>query len=142
MMISPVIFCTIVLGIGSVRKAAQVGRVGGLALGYFITMSTVALGIGLVVGNIIQPGSGLDITPASPTPAARRRRRRRESTADFILQHHPDDAGLAAGLGHRCCRRCSSRCCSASRCRRWAAPASRPCAASGTSRRSSSASSR
>ncbi|PWR08107.1 C4-dicarboxylate transporter DctA [Micromonospora acroterricola] len=61
MMISPVIFCTIVLGVGSVRQAAKVGKVGGLALGYFLTMSTVALAIGLVVGNIIQPGSGLDL---------------------------------------------------------------------------------
>ena len=40
MMISPIIFCTIVLGIGSVRKAAKVGAVGGLALGYFMVMST------------------------------------------------------------------------------------------------------
>ncbi|NMN97102.1 cation:dicarboxylate symporter family transporter [Antrihabitans stalactiti] len=62
MMISPVIFCTIVLGIGSVKAAASVGKVGGIALAYFVSMSTVALGIGLVVGNIIQPGSGLDIS--------------------------------------------------------------------------------
>jgi aerobic C4-dicarboxylate transport protein len=62
MMISPIIFCTIVLGIGSVRQAAKVGRVGGLALGYFLTMSTVALTIGLLVGNLIQPGSGLHLT--------------------------------------------------------------------------------
>ncbi|SNS38766.1 cation:dicarboxylate symporter family transporter [Rhodococcoides kyotonense] len=62
MMISPVIFCTIVLGIGSVRAAASVGKVGGLALAYFIGMSTIALGIGMVVGNLIQPGTGLDIT--------------------------------------------------------------------------------
>jgi aerobic C4-dicarboxylate transport protein len=48
MMISPVIFCTIVLGVGSVASAAQVGKVGGLALGYFLTMSTFALAIGLV----------------------------------------------------------------------------------------------
>ncbi|MGN9918366.1 cation:dicarboxylate symporter family transporter [Micromonospora palomenae] len=61
MMISPVIFCTIVLGVGSVRQAAKVGRVGGLALGYFLVMSTVALAIGLVVGNLIHPGSGLDL---------------------------------------------------------------------------------
>jgi aerobic C4-dicarboxylate transport protein len=63
MMITPIIFCTIVLGIGSVRQAAKVGRVGGLALGYFLTMSTAALGIGLVIGNLIQPGSGLHLTP-------------------------------------------------------------------------------
>ena len=56
MMISPIIFCTIVLGIGSVRKAATVGKVGGLAFTYFLGMSTAALGIGLVVGNLIQPG--------------------------------------------------------------------------------------
>ena len=57
MMISPVIFCTIVLGIGSVRKAASVGKVGGLALVYFLIMSTVALAIGLLVGNLISPGT-------------------------------------------------------------------------------------
>ena len=62
MMISPVIFCTIVLGIGSIRKAATVGKVGGLALGYFIVMSTVALIIGLVVGNLLHPGAGLVVT--------------------------------------------------------------------------------
>ncbi|GAB88452.1 C4-dicarboxylate transporter DctA [Gordonia rhizosphera] len=61
MMIAPVIFCTIVLGIGSVRKAATVGKVGGLAFVYFLVMSTVALGIGLVVGNLIKPGDGLNI---------------------------------------------------------------------------------
>lgn len=63
MMIAPVIFCTIVLGIGSVRAAASVGKAGGLALIYFITMSTFALAIGLVVGNFIHPGGGLTIQP-------------------------------------------------------------------------------
>jgi aerobic C4-dicarboxylate transport protein len=62
MMITPIIFCTIVLGIGSVRQAAKVGKVGGLALGYFLAMSTVALTLGLVIGNLIQPGSGLHLT--------------------------------------------------------------------------------
>ncbi|CAM5323687.1 C4-dicarboxylate transporter DctA OS=Streptomyces alboniger OX=132473 GN=CP975_24870 PE=4 SV=1 [Streptomyces alboniger] len=62
MMISPIIFCTIVLGVGSVRKAAKVGKVGGLALAYFIAMSAVALAIGLIVGNILHPGSGMEIT--------------------------------------------------------------------------------
>jgi aerobic C4-dicarboxylate transport protein len=64
MLIAPVIFCTIVLGIGSIRKASQVGRVGGLALGYFLVMSTVALAIGLVVGNVLHPGDGLHLTQA------------------------------------------------------------------------------
>src|SRR3954449_330886 len=64
MMIAPVIFCTIVLGVGSIRQAAKVGRVGGLALGYFLIMSTVALAIGLVVGNLLHPGDGLHVTEA------------------------------------------------------------------------------
>jgi aerobic C4-dicarboxylate transport protein len=64
MLIAPVIFCTIVLGIGSIRTAAKVGRVGGLALGYFLVMSTVALTIGLVVGNLLHPGAGLHLTEA------------------------------------------------------------------------------
>lgn len=64
MIIPPIIFCTIVLGIGSVRAAASVGKAGGLALAYFITMSTVALAVGLVVGNFLKPGSGLNIQPS------------------------------------------------------------------------------
>jgi len=71
MMIAPIIFCTIVLGVGSIAKAATVGKVGGLALGYFMVMSTFALGIGLVVGNLIQPGEGLDISSSTyEIPAA------------------------------------------------------------------------
>lgn len=61
MMISPIIFCTIVLGIGSISKAAKVGT---LAIGYFLIMSTVALVIGLIVGNLIDPGQGLNLTDA------------------------------------------------------------------------------
>ena len=64
MLIAPVIFCTIVLGIGSIRQTAKVGRVGGLALGYFLVMSTVALTIGLVVGNLLHPGDGLHLSEA------------------------------------------------------------------------------
>ncbi|MDT5387638.1 MAG: aerobic C4-dicarboxylate transport protein [Mycobacterium sp.] len=65
MMIVPVIFCTIVLGIGKVRAAATVGKVGGLAFGYFLVMSTVALAIGLVVGNLLSPGTGLNLSSTS-----------------------------------------------------------------------------
>ena len=67
MMIGPIIFCTIVLGIGSVRKASQVGKVGGLALLYFVVMSTFALALGLLVGNLIHPGSGLQAAAQSAT---------------------------------------------------------------------------
>ncbi|MEV0968897.1 cation:dicarboxylate symporter family transporter [Microtetraspora glauca] len=75
MMISPIIFCTIVLGVGSVTQAARVGKVGGLAVGYFLVMSTVALAIGLVVGNLLHPGEGLaltdDLRKAAETEAAK-----------------------------------------------------------------------
>src|SRR5690348_8245719 len=85
MMISPVIFCTIVLGIGSVRQAASVGRVGGLALGYFLVMSTVALAIGLVVGNLIKPGSGLDLTDEVAKTGQAQASGEASSTTDFLL---------------------------------------------------------
>ncbi|MDR1529220.1 MAG: cation:dicarboxylase symporter family transporter [Burkholderiales bacterium] len=62
MMIVPIIFCTIVLGIGSIAKAATVGKIGGLALTYFLTMSGFALVIGLIVGNWIEPGKGLEVS--------------------------------------------------------------------------------
>ena len=70
MMISPVIFCTIVLGIGSVRSAASVGKTGAIALVYFMAMSTVALAIGLFVGNMIHPGDGLVIPAGGGTEYA------------------------------------------------------------------------
>ena len=90
MMITPIIFCTIVLGIGSVRKAAQVGKVGGLALGYFITMSTVALTIGLVVGNIIKPGESLDLTAAVAESGASQVDAKAEGAVDFLMHLIPD----------------------------------------------------
>ena len=86
MMISPVIFTTIVLGIGSVTKAAKVGKVGGLALGYFLVMSTVALAIGLVVGNLLHPGSGLHLTDAlAKAGHAQAAAGGSEGTSDFLL---------------------------------------------------------
>ncbi|BCJ48753.1 C4-dicarboxylate transporter DctA [Actinoplanes sp. NBRC 14428] len=86
MMISPVIFCTIVLGVGSISQAAKVGKVGGLALGYFLAMSTVALAIGLVVGNLVHPGSGLDLS-AEVAKAGQGAvgDTASEGTADFLL---------------------------------------------------------
>ncbi|MFG2127518.1 cation:dicarboxylate symporter family transporter [Streptomyces sp. NPDC048751] len=85
MMISPIIFCTIVLGIGSVRKAAKVGAVGGIALGYFMVMSLVALGIGLVVGNILEPGTGLAITDAVKESGHAQVSAEAKDTTEFLL---------------------------------------------------------
>ena len=88
MMIAPVIFCTIVLGIGSVRKAATVGKVGGLAFLYFLVMSTIALGIGLVVGNVLHPGGGLKLSESSAAKGAQLAEKAHESggVMDFV-QH-------------------------------------------------------
>jgi aerobic C4-dicarboxylate transport protein len=85
MMISPIIFCTIVLGIGSVRKAAKVGAVGGIALGYFLTMSLVALSIGLVVGNILHPGDGLAVTDAVKEAGQGQVGKEAKDTVEFLL---------------------------------------------------------
>lgn len=90
MMITPVIFCTIVLGIGKVKAAAQVGKVGGLALAYFITMSTVALAIGLVVGNIVQPGAGLHLTDEIAATGQKQVAGEAETTTEFLLGIIPD----------------------------------------------------
>ncbi|KQW10540.1 cation:dicarboxylase symporter family transporter [Streptomyces sp. Root369] len=85
MMISPIIFCTIVLGIGSVRKAAKVGAVGGIALLYFTIMSLVALGIGLVVGNILEPGTGLAVTDAIKDAGHAQVDAEAKDTTEFLL---------------------------------------------------------
>lgn len=90
MMIQPVIFCTIVLGVGSVRSAAHVGKVGGLALAYFLTMSTVALTIGLVVGNILKPGEGLQRDDDVAAEGAAQASGGAGSTTDFLLGMIPD----------------------------------------------------
>src|SRR6266849_6492252 len=68
MMIAPVIFCTVVHGIASMSDLKRVGRVGLKALIYFEIVSTAALVIGLVVGEIVRPGSGFNIDVASLDP--------------------------------------------------------------------------
>src|SRR5438067_12079569 len=68
MMIAPVIFCTVVHGISSMGDLKRVGRVGLKALIYFEVVSTVALAVGLIVGEILQPGRGFNIDPATIDP--------------------------------------------------------------------------
>ena len=101
MMIAPVIFCTIVLGIGSVRKAATVGKVGGLAFVYFLVMSTFALAIGLVVGNLIHPGSGMHLSESAAGKGAELAEKAHESGGlmDFVQGIIPDTllSSLTAG---------------------------------------------
>jgi aerobic C4-dicarboxylate transport protein len=70
MMIAPVIFCTIVHGISTMGDLKKVGRVGVKTLFYFEMVSTLALAIGLIVGEVLQPGKGFNIDPAQLDPKA------------------------------------------------------------------------
>ncbi len=65
MIIAPVIFLTIVTGIAGMRDLASVGRVAGKAFAYFLFFSTLALIVGMVVANVVRPGAGLNIDPAT-----------------------------------------------------------------------------
>ncbi|MEO0057659.1 MAG: hypothetical protein RIT17_1116, partial [Pseudomonadota bacterium] len=70
MIIAPVIFVTVATGIAGMRDLKAVGAVAGKAFAYFLTFSTLALIIGLVVGNVVRPGEGLNIDPATLDTAA------------------------------------------------------------------------
>ena len=61
MIIAPVIFCTVVLGIAGAEDLKKVGRTGGLALLYFEGVSTLSLILGLLVVNIVRPGAGMNV---------------------------------------------------------------------------------
>ena len=65
MIITVMIFCTVVTGIAGMRDLRKVGRVGGKALLYFEVVSTLALVIGLIVGNVVRPGSGFNVNAAT-----------------------------------------------------------------------------
>jgi len=65
MIIAVIVFCTVVTGIAGMEDMKKVGRVGGKALLYFEIVSTLALLIGLVVGNVLHPGAGFNVNPAT-----------------------------------------------------------------------------
>ncbi|MFO1424417.1 MAG: dicarboxylate/amino acid:cation symporter [Candidatus Competibacteraceae bacterium] len=65
MMIAPVIFCTVVVGIAGMEDMKRVGKTGGYALLYFEVVSTVALIVGLVIINLVNPGGGMNVDPAT-----------------------------------------------------------------------------
>jgi aerobic C4-dicarboxylate transport protein len=122
MIIAPVIFLTVATGIAGMSDLQKVGRVAGKAMIYFLTFSTLALIIGLVVGNVVQPGAGLHINPASSMPRPWRamppRRMTRPSPASCRTSSRHDRRRLRLATSCRCC---SSRCCSVSL--RWSASA-------------------
>jgi aerobic C4-dicarboxylate transport protein len=65
MMIAPIIFCTVVTGIAGMEDMKKVGKTGGLALLYFEVVSSIALLIGLLLVNVLQPGAGMNVNPAT-----------------------------------------------------------------------------
>jgi aerobic C4-dicarboxylate transport protein len=92
MLISPIIFCTVVLGIAGAGDMKKVGRVGAKALIYFEVVSTFALIIGLTVINLIRPGAGFNADPATLDAGAvadYAKRAATQSTTDFILSIIP-----------------------------------------------------
>ncbi|MEO0035769.1 MAG: C4-dicarboxylic acid, orotate and citrate transporter, partial [Pseudomonadota bacterium] len=103
MLISPVIFCTVVLGIAGAGDMKKVGRVGGKALLYFEVVSTLALIIGLVVMWVIRPGDGFHADPSqldAKAVAKYAKLAEEQSTVDFILHIIPKtlfDAFTAGG---------------------------------------------
>ena len=92
MMIAPIIFCTVVLGIAGMEDMKKVGKTGGFALLYFEIMSTVALVVGLLVINIVRPGAGMNIDPATldtKAIAAYAEPGKLQSATDFLINVIP-----------------------------------------------------
>ena len=93
MMIAPIIFCTVVHGISSMGDLKKVGRVGVKTLLYFECVSTLALVIGLIVGNLLQPGHGFNIDPTTIDPnsvATYVARAKEEGIVNHLLAIIPD----------------------------------------------------
>src|SRR5450830_1612025 len=88
MIIAPIIFCTVVIGIAGMEDMKKVGKTGGLALLYFEIMSTVALILGMIVVNVWHPGTGMHIdltTLDTKSIAAYTGPGKMESTVDFFF---------------------------------------------------------
>jgi aerobic C4-dicarboxylate transport protein len=115
MVIAPIIFCTVVSGIAHIQDAKKVGRVGIKALVYFEIVSTFALIIGLLVGNLVRPGAGFSGTPDRQlSPAMPSRRPSRSRSTSFSTSSRT--ASWAPLLRATSCRCSCSRFCSAFRC--------------------------
>jgi aerobic C4-dicarboxylate transport protein len=93
MIIAPVIFFTVVTGIGSMTSLEKIGRVGAKALAYFLVFSTLALIVGLIVPDIVQPGAGMNIDPGTLGPssvAEYQSKAEQKSVTEFLLNIIPD----------------------------------------------------
>ncbi|KKL01367.1 dicarboxylate/amino acid:cation symporter [Rheinheimera mesophila] len=102
MIIAPIIFCTVVVGIAGMEDMKKVGKTGGYALLYFEIVSTIALVIGLVVINVVKPGVGMHIDPASLDQQSISKYTapdQMHSTTDFLLNVIPSSVFDAFARG-------------------------------------------
>src|SRR6202790_3632618 len=99
MVIAPIIFCTVVSGIAHIQDARKVGRVGIKALIYFEIVSSFALILGLVVGNLVQVGHGLAAKPDAAAVANYVKQAEAQKSVDFVLNIIPDSAVGALARG-------------------------------------------
>jgi aerobic C4-dicarboxylate transport protein len=99
MVIAPIIFCTVVSGIAHIESAAKVGRVGVKALVYFEVVSTVALALGLVIGNVVRPGAGFSGAADAGAVAKYLQPGAQKSGVDFMLDIIPDSVVGAFAKG-------------------------------------------
>nr|WP_306597702.1 dicarboxylate/amino acid:cation symporter [Geothrix sp. 21YS21S-2] len=102
MLIAPIIFLTVVMGIAKMGDMKKVGRVGGKGILYFEVLTTIALAIGLVIANVFRPGAGMNINPASldtKSIAAYTHPGAHLSTIDFIMNIIPKDVADAFAKG-------------------------------------------
>jgi aerobic C4-dicarboxylate transport protein len=99
MVIAPIIFCTVVSGIAHIQDARKVGRVGVKALVYFEVVSSFALILGLLVGNIVQVGHGLAAKPDAAAVANYVKQAETQKSVDFVLNIIPDSVVGALARG-------------------------------------------
>lgn len=99
MVIAPIIFCTVVSGISHIQDARKVGRVGVKALLYFEVVSSFALIIGLLVGNLVPVGHGLAARPDAAAVAAYVKQAEAQKSVDFVLNIIPDSVVGALARG-------------------------------------------
>src|SRR6266480_713857 len=88
MMIAPIIFCTVVVGIAGMEDMKKVGKTGGYALLYFEIVSTIALLVGITIVNVVQPGAGMNVDPATldtKAVAAYTKPGQMQSTTEFLI---------------------------------------------------------
>ncbi|WP_291686894.1 dicarboxylate/amino acid:cation symporter [Bradyrhizobium sp.] len=99
MVIAPIIFCTVVSGIAHIQDARKVGRVGVKALVYFEIVSSLALILGMIMGNLVQVGRGLGASPDAAAVATYVKQAEAQKSVDFVLNIIPDSVVGALARG-------------------------------------------